>query len=277
MGVNKLGEGNKDYAEGYAAGFAAGVTAWFAATSQVSHKCADSDSNVMESATGTNNVGEVSNEHSRVPEKDVIPLHQGSRAVESPTDAVRVGAQGVHPATVGGEDHNPLCPESRPMDPSTDDLEVGEEGAHPANITEDRNLFHAASHTLESSMDVDNPGEGSECLATVTEVELNLAYPRSNALESPTDVVKVAGEGIHLDTVTEEELSHVAPGCFVRVGSGETSYWVEIGQIEGGTISGMVHPELSTSLCVIDHDSCEVARFNRNQITALGCDRYCWC
>jgi hypothetical protein len=77
--------------------------------------------------------------------------------------------------------------------------------------------------------------------------------------------------------VTEEDLNHLAPGCFVQVGLGESSYWVEIGRIDGVTISGMVHPELSSSLCLIDHDSCEVARFSRDQITALGCDRYCWC
>jgi hypothetical protein len=77
--------------------------------------------------------------------------------------------------------------------------------------------------------------------------------------------------------ITEEDLGHLAPGCFVQVGLGEDSYWVEIGMIEGDTISGMVHPELSGSLCLIDHDSCEVARFSRDQITALGCDRYCWC
>ena len=126
-------------------------------------------------------------------------------------------------------------------------------------------------------MEAEKLGEDSECLATVTEEELNLSYPRSHVLGSVTDVVRVEGEGRHLDSITEEDLGHIAPGCFVRVGSGDTSYWVEIGQIEGATISGMVHPELSTSLCVINHDSCEIARFSRDQITALGCDRYCWC
>jgi hypothetical protein len=77
--------------------------------------------------------------------------------------------------------------------------------------------------------------------------------------------------------VTEDALSHLAPGCFVLVGSGEMSYWVEIGRIEGNLISGMVHPELSDSLCLIQHDYCELARFRRDQIKALGCDRYCWC
>jgi hypothetical protein len=225
MGVNKLGDGNKDYAEGYAAGFAAGVAAWFAATGDVRHKFPNPGSNVMEPATGTNNAAE------------------GSHALESSMDVVK----------------------------------AGKESAHPANITEDLNLLHSGSHALELSMDIEKPGEERECLATVTEEDLNLSYPRSSALESPADAVKLGEKSKHLDTVTEEDLGHVAPGCFVRVGSGDTSYWVEIGQIEGVTISGIVHPELSTSLCVINHDSCEIARFSRNQITALGCDRYCWC
>jgi|GEM_PF-1258710 len=93
-----------------------------------------------------------------------------------------------------------------------------------------------------------------------------------------TTIAIEAGESNQgFPAVTEEDLSHLAPGCFVQVGLGEAAYWVEIGRIEGVTISGMVHPELSSSLCLIDHGSCEVARFSRDQITALGCDRYCWC
>ena len=111
----------------------------------------------------------------------------------------------------------------------------------------------------------------------VTEVEFHFLRAKVNAFRSPAHTIKSEQEGARPSTVTEEELGHLAPGCFVQVGSGDTSYWVEVGQIEGATISGMVHPELSGSLCVIDHDSCEVARFSRDQITALGCDRYCWC
>lgn len=75
----------------------------------------------------------------------------------------------------------------------------------------------------------------------------------------------------------DEDLAHLVAGCFVQVGSGEEAYWVEIGHIDGAMVCGMVHPELSGFLCTVDRDSCEIARFNRNQITALGCDRYCWC
>lgn len=91
------------------------------------------------------------------------------------------------------------------------------------------------------------------------------------------DVDDVAKTDKGFVSVSEEGLSHLAPGCFVLVRSGENSYWVEIGRIEGDTISGMVHPELSNALCLIQHDYCEIASFQRDQITALGCDRYCWC
>lgn len=92
-----------------------------------------------------------------------------------------------------------------------------------------------------------------------------------------THVVEISESNTGFPAVSEEDLGHISPGCFVLVGLGESSYWVEIGMIEGVTISGVVHPELSSSLCLIDHNSCEVARFSRDQITALGCDRYCWC
>jgi hypothetical protein len=133
------------------------------------------------------------------------------------------------------------------------------------------------SNAMESATDVNDAGAGSSDHSAISDEDLHLLYPRSNALGSSTDVVKVGEESAQPSSVTEEELGHLAPGCFVQVGFGETAYWVEVGQIEGGTISGMVHPELSNSLCVINHDSCEIARFSRNQITALGCDRYCWC
>jgi len=99
----------------------------------------------------------------------------------------------------------------------------------------------------------------------------------SSAPEDAAPASVTAEEHKESTALTEEELSHLAPGCFVQVGFGDTSYWVEIGQIEGATISGMLHPELSSSLCLIDHNSCEIARFSRDQITALGCNRYCWC
>jgi hypothetical protein len=176
MGVNKLGDGNKDYAAGYAAGFAEGIAAGFAATSEVSLNHSGPENTVKESVVNSNTAGAGSSDHSAVTDEDL----------------------------------NLLCP---------------------------------SSHTLESS----------------------------------TGAIKADKVSAQPSAVSDEELGHLAPGCFVQVGFGDSSYWVEVGQIEGGTISGIVHPELSSTLCVINHDSCEIARFSREQITALGCDRYCWC
>jgi hypothetical protein len=128
-----------------------------------------------------------------------------------------------------------------------------------------------------ADIDINSVVETHADQATETELDFDFLHARSNAFEPPARAIKFEQDAAHPLTVTEEELGHLAPGCFVQVGSGDTSYWVEVGQIEGTTISGMVHPELSGSLCVVDHDSCEVARFSRDQITALGCDRYCWC
>jgi hypothetical protein len=133
------------------------------------------------------------------------------------------------------------------------------------------------SNVKESAMNSNTAGTVSSDHSTVTDEDLNLLYPSSHTLESSTGAIKADKVNAQPSTVSEEEIGHLAPGCFVQVGFGDSSYWVEIGQIEGGTISGIVHPELSGTLCVINHDSCEIARFTRDQITALGCDRYCWC
>jgi hypothetical protein len=75
-----------------------------------------------------------------------------------------------------------------------------------------------------------------------------------------------------------QDLDHLSVGCFVLVKTDEISSWVEIGRIDGDRFTGILHPELSAApLCPIHHDYCEIARFRRDQIIALGCDRYCWC
>jgi hypothetical protein len=114
-------------------------------------------------------------------------------------------------------------------------------------------------------------------LVAAREADFSYLDLMSSASGKTSNVNEVGHENANLQTLTEEDLGHLAPGCFVQVGLGDAAYWVEIGLIEGSTISGMVHPELSSELCLVDHDSCEIARFNRDQITALGCDRYCWC
>jgi hypothetical protein len=76
---------------------------------------------------------------------------------------------------------------------------------------------------------------------------------------------------------TRENLDHLVEGCYVLVGTGATASWVEICHIDGDRFNGIVHPELSADVCPIHHDYCEIASFRRDEITALGCDRYCWC
>lgn len=124
-------------------------------------------------------------------------------------------------------------------------------------------------------------GKDTECSQeelTVTEAELSyFDSARKPDLEKRLGMLDGGEASPPPSVLTEEDLAHLVPGCFVQVGLGETAYWVEIGQIDGAMLSGMIHPELSSFLCMVDHDSCEIARFNRNQITALGCDRYCWC
>jgi len=243
MGVNKLGNGNKDYSEGYAAGFAAGVAAWFAATGDVGHKLL--------------NIG------SHIP----VPATDTSAADQRINDLHKVAGEGLGLSRQG----------STLAEPSTAVVNNDTENTHPANTTEGLGLRHPGQKTVELSMTADKAEKENVYLAAVTDEELNLSYSRSTALETPMGAVKTNGEDANINVVTEEDLGHIAPGCFVRVGSGDASYWVEIGQIDGFMLSGVVHPELSTSLCVINHDSCEIARFSRDQITALGCDRYCWC
>jgi hypothetical protein len=274
MGVNKLGTGNKDFDEGYAAGFAAGVAASFAATGDVSQKFSN---NVPVSITDTGKADEGSKDLSTVTGDDLNLPQQETSAEETSTVAVNVSEESARLATVPGEALDPSAASYTPESSMVDSAKLEEKSAHSTAITEELIRPYPGHHALEPSMESEKLDEDSECLAAVTYEELNLSYPRSSALKSRADVVKIGGDDDRPDVVSEEDLSHIVPGCFVRVGSGETSYWVEIGQIEGTTISGMVHPELSTSLCVIDHDSCEIARFRRDQITALGCDRYCWC
>ena len=112
---------------------------------------------------------------------------------------------------------------------------------------------------------------------TVSEDDLSYFDAVRKPSMETAGVTELGNNSPSLPVLTEDDLAHLAPGCFVQVGCGDSAYWVEIGQIDGVMYSGMVHPELSSFLCLVDHDSCEIARFTRNQITALGCGRYCWC
>lgn len=120
-------------------------------------------------------------------------------------------------------------------------------------------------------MGANKPGDDNNKRAAATEDDL------SHLDLTSMDANKASEEGKGFVGVTEENLGRVAPGCFVRFGCSEISCWVETGRVEGDTISGRLHHELSNSPCLIQHNYSEVASISRDQITALGCDRYCWC
>ncbi len=141
----------------------------------------------------------------------------------------------------------------------------------------DLSHFGQTSNASASTTNTDKVCESSEAFSPAAEEDFSHLDSVGNTREHTPDVSWASEGNKEFSVVTGEDLDHLVPGCFVQVGSGATSYWVEIGQIDGTTISGIVHPELSGTLCVINHDSCEIARFSRDQITALGCDRYCWC
>ena len=74
---------------------------------------------------------------------------------------------------------------------------------------------------------------------------------------------------------TPQSLDQLAPGCFVKVARGSSSFWVEIDDTDGYAFGGRVHPNYDAEGCPFAEE-CYV-NFNRNEITHLGCDRYCYC
>ena len=77
---------------------------------------------------------------------------------------------------------------------------------------------------------------------------------------------------------TEERLDGLHAGCFVQFNHHGQCDWVEITGTEGNEFVGISHPELSEN----DDgnqptDSREEMHLRKEQITAMGCDRYCFC
>jgi hypothetical protein len=81
----------------------------------------------------------------------------------------------------------------------------------------------------------------------------------------------------HQDFVipTDNLLDNLGPGCFVQVDQGNGAFWVEINDTDGDFFGGRVHPQLSGPDCPF-HKECDV-NFSRDDISLLGCDRYCFC
>jgi hypothetical protein len=88
---------------------------------------------------------------------------------------------------------------------------------------------------------------------------------------------------------TAERLAGLGAGCFVQIHRNEECEWVEITGGEGNEFVGMLHPALSTPLPTETtpalkeaHRQAQAAaneelQLCKEQITALGCDRYCVC
>lgn len=74
---------------------------------------------------------------------------------------------------------------------------------------------------------------------------------------------------------TERLLDNLGPGCFVEVEEGDNAVWVEINDTNGEVYWGKVHANLCESAC--PYDDQETVVFVRDQISHLGCDRYCFC
>ena len=74
-----------------------------------------------------------------------------------------------------------------------------------------------------------------------------------------------------------QELANLGPGCYVQVKDDDSCFWVEITEIKGDEISGILHCELGGSICQPSKSNLGVTKFNKDQIVNLGCDNYCWC
>ena len=77
---------------------------------------------------------------------------------------------------------------------------------------------------------------------------------------------------------TPQRLEGLGPGCYVQIHQGEQCEWVELTDAKGDECVGISHPALSAS----DTDgqtrtASKDLRFRKDQIIALGCDRYCFC
>jgi len=76
---------------------------------------------------------------------------------------------------------------------------------------------------------------------------------------------------------TEELLNNLGPGCFVQVRDGQSCFWAEVSSVNEGIFTGVVRDALATPKCQRKPSSTGTEIFRRDQIVALGCDRYCWC
>ncbi len=79
---------------------------------------------------------------------------------------------------------------------------------------------------------------------------------------------------------TNDRLGHLEAGCFVqKMEVCGTCCWVELitDEDESGNFEGIAHPALSDRDAQSMFHEGQVVQVTKDQITALGCDRYCFC
>jgi len=70
-------------------------------------------------------------------------------------------------------------------------------------------------------------------------------------------------------------IENLGPGCFVQIRDNDNLLWVEIDAVYDSEFKGRLHPKLNQGYCPFEEEN-EVL-FCKEQITLLGCDRYCFC
>ena len=77
---------------------------------------------------------------------------------------------------------------------------------------------------------------------------------------------------------TAQRLEDLGAGCFVQIHCGEQCEWMEITDLEGDECIGTSYPSLSANDANDKAPATsEELRFRKEQIVAMGCDRYCFC
>lgn len=123
-----------------------------------------------------------------------------------------------------------------------------------------------------------NLDSGSELDDFFATNDTNLALEDDDdSMVSSAQIDKTALESDGFTPASEENLSRLEVGCFVLVLRDDVYCWAEVVSVEDDTINGRLNNELSVTVCMVEHHTLEITPFHRDQIKAMGCDRYCWC
>ena len=75
----------------------------------------------------------------------------------------------------------------------------------------------------------------------------------------------------------KSQLNNLMEGCFVRVQDNQDCYWVELDEVKDQGLAGVIHSELEDSNSKGNLQDQKRICFQRDQITHVGCDRFCFC